>query len=132
MGRSELPAVTTKKNTRKGAVMQYLGIEYLKKKLNAKIYRVKLRYDYYEMKYSVRDFNISTPPELRNWMSVLGWCGKAVDSLADRLQFREFGEDSFDVNEIFNLNNPDTLFDSAVLSALISSCCFVYISPDMS
>ena len=112
--------------------MQYLGIEYLKKKLNAKMYRVKLRYDYYEMKYSVRDFNISTPPELRSWMSVLGWCGKAVDSLADRLQFREFDEDSFDVNEIFALNNPDTLFDSAVLSALISSCCFVYISPDAS
>ena len=28
------------------------------------------------------------------------------------------------------MNNADTLFDSAVLSALISSCCFLYISPD--
>lgn len=28
------------------------------------------------------------------------------------------------------MNNPDILFDSAILSALISSCCFIYISPD--
>lgn len=34
------------------------------------------------------------------------------------------------IGEIFLMNNPDTFFDSAVLSALISSCCFVYISVD--
>lgn len=48
--------------------------------------------------------------------------------MADRLVFKEFQNDIFDVNEIFNMNNPDIFFDSAVLSALISSCCFVYIS----
>lgn len=106
------------------------GIEYLRKKLVGKRTRVKLRYDYYEMKHTTFDFGISTPPDLRNWMSTLGWCGKAVDSLADRLVFRGFKEDTdnFDLNEIFNMNNPDTLFDSAILSALISSCCFIYIS----
>lgn len=106
------------------------GMEYLQIKLNLKSSRVKTRYQYYEMKNVNVDFGISTPPDLSRWQSVLGWCAKAVDSLADRLQFREFRYDYFALNEIFRMNNPDTIFDSAILSALISSCCFVYISPD--
>lgn len=106
------------------------GMGYLKNKLSLKENRVKKRYEFYEMKNSTLDFNISSPPSLQYWNSTLGWCAKAVDSLADRLQFREFRNDYFGINEIYQMNNPDTLYDSAFLSALISSCCFVYISPD--
>ena len=59
---------------------------------------------------------------------IVGWCGKAVDTLADRLQFRELTEDVFDQNTIYQLNNPDILYGSAILSALICSCSFIYIS----
>ena len=108
----------------------YKGIEYLRNKLANKRPRVLTRYDYYEMKNIVKDYSKMTPPSM-NWLSAtLGWCGKAVDSISDRLVFREFNNDTFQLNEIFSANNPDTFFDSAVLSALISSCCFVYISPD--
>ena len=73
---------------------------------------------------------LTIPPELRaQYRSTLGWCAKAVDALADRLVFREFAEDNFNLNEIYQMNNPDTLFDSAILSALISSCSFIYITP---
>ena len=65
-----------------------------------------------------------TPPEFRTFTEVLGWCGKAVDTLADRLVWREFRDDSLHLNTIYRMNNADVLFDSAVLSALISSCCF--------
>lgn len=106
------------------------GIEYLRNKLNTKSTRVLTRYKYYEMKNVARDMGISTPPELKNFKEVLGWCGKAVDSIADRLMFREFENDNFNLTEIFNMNNPDVLYDSAVRSALISSCCFIYISQD--
>ena len=109
---------------------EYKGLKYLKSRLAEKRIRVKKRYLYYEMKNHIKDFQISTPPELRNVQTVLGWCGKAVDNLADRIVFREFSDDNFDIEEIFAMNNPDTFFDSAVLSALISSCCFVYISED--
>lgn len=109
---------------------ELVGVEYLRKKLNIKKNRVKKRYKFYEMKNITRDFNISTPPNLKQWQSVLGWCAKSVDSLADRLIFREFSNDNFALNEIFQMNNPDTFFDSAILSALVASCCFVYISPD--
>lgn len=105
------------------------GLEYLRKKLALKRNRVDTRYKFYEMKNAVQDFGISTPPDLRSWKAVLGWCGKAVDSLADRLQFHKFREDNFDLNQIFQMNNPDVLFDSAILSALIASCSFIYISP---
>lgn len=106
------------------------GMTYLKNKLAQKKSRVNLRYKHYEMKYIARDFGISTPPDLRMWMGVLGWCGKAVDSLADRLSFREFSNDVFDMNGVFKANNMDVLIDSAILGALISSCDFIYITAD--
>lgn len=109
---------------------EYKGIIYLRNKLNSKRIRVLTRYQFYEMKNTFKDFNITVPPEMRNFEEVLGWCGKAVDSIADRLVFSEFIDDYFDLTEIFNMNNPDVFFDSAVLSATISSCCFAYISAD--
>ena len=108
----------------------YRGIEYLRRKLNHVSTRVNMRYRFYEMKNLVRDLGISTPPKLRAWNSSLGWCAHAVDDMADRLIFREFREDLLDMNEIYQRNNPDVLFDSAMLSALISSCSFLYISRD--
>lgn len=110
--------------------MEYKGIGYLRKKLNTKREGVKRRYEFYEMKNLVRDFNISTPPDLKNWQSVLGWCGKSVDSLADRIVVREFSNDNFNMQEIYDLNNPDILYDSAITGALISSCDFIYLSAD--
>lgn len=110
---------------------QYKGIEYLKNKLSQKATRAKTRYDFYDMKSWVEDFGISTPPDLRAWMGALGWCGKAVDSLADRLVFREFKNDYLDFNGILDANNPDVLCDSAVLDALISSCSFIYITTEL-
>lgn len=108
----------------------YQGIEYLKRKLAEKQSRVNLRYNYYEMKNRIRDFNIVIPKEWTWLTACLGWCGTAVDSLADRLVFREFGEDNFQLNEIYNMNSRDVLFDSTVRGACIASCCFIYISAD--
>lgn len=109
---------------------EYRGIECLRKKLEAKRSRVMERYGFYEMKNFVYDFGISTPPDLRFWNSCVGWCAKSVDSLADRLVFREFANDNFNINEIYRMNYPSVLFDSAILSALIGSCSFLYITED--
>ena len=109
----------------------YKGMQYLKRKLDNKRIRVDLRYSYYEMKNNVNTYSKNIPLDMQSMLnSVLGWCAKSVDSVADRLIFREFKDDNFDINEIYNMNNPDTLFDSAILSAIISSCCFIYISQD--
>jgi len=106
------------------------GLEYLRKKLNKKSTRVLTRYKQYDEKYHDVDMGLTIPPNLRaQYRATIGWTTKAVDAMADRLVFREFGDDNFNFNEIFSMNNPDTFFDSAILSALISSCCFIYISP---
>lgn len=109
----------------------YKGREYLRNYLELKRHRVLLRYKYYEMKNGIKYFRSLIPSEFMWMAETLGWCGKAVDSLADRLSFREFRNDNFDINSIFAMNNGDILPDSAMLSALISSCCFVYISEDV-
>lgn len=104
------------------------GVAYLERKLNNKRSRVKLRYNYYEQKAIATDLGISTPKGLEWLNSINGWCSKAVDSLADRLQFDKFDNDYFGFTEMFNQNNPDIFFDDAILSALISSCCFILIT----
>ena len=106
------------------------GMGYLREKLNVKRTRVLLRYEYYEMKNVVKDLKSTLPAEFQSLHEILGWCAKAVDSLADRLVFRDFANDNFNMNQIFDMNSRDVLFDSAVLSAAISSCCFIYISED--
>ena len=111
--------------------MALKGREYLRKHLALKRNRVLLRYKYYDMKNGIKYFRSLIPSEFMWMAETLGWCGKAVDSLGDRLSFREFRDDNFDLNSIFAMNNGDILPDSAMLSALIGSCCFVYISEDV-
>lgn len=79
------------------------------------------------MKNSIEDISGLIPDSFKWLTSALGWCAKAVDSLADRIMFDSFENDDYEINEIFRLNNSDILFDSSVLSALISSCSFIYI-----
>lgn len=106
------------------------GIEYLRAKLREKRIRVNLRYKYYEMKNAFRDLGIMDDARFQQISEVVGWAAKAVDSLADRLVFRTFKHDEYDIKPIFDQNNPDVFFSAAVLSALIGSCSFVYIRKD--
>lgn len=105
------------------------GMNYLKAMLAIKKPKNTVRYNYYEM-HRLRK-KCPLIPDLRfseYFGSALGWCTKAVDSLADRLVFKEWQDDNFKISEIFQMNNPDIFFDSAITSALITSCAFVYIS----
>jgi len=106
-----------------------LGRDYLKNKLA--IYRRRALYNnkVYDMKDHDREIGITIPPELRRqYRATSGWCAKAVDSISDRLVFREFVNDTFNINDIFRMNSADIFFDDAILSALVNSCSFVYIS----
>jgi hypothetical protein len=110
-------------------VKKVKGIEYLRKKLD--LYRLGAleRQKVYDMKDDYNAPGITIPKALRmQYKATLGWGAKAVDSLADRLVFREFANDNFNINEIFQMNSADILFDDAKLSSLINSCSFIYIS----
>ena len=105
------------------------GIEYLRNKLKRYRYGALKRQLTYDMKNKEVEPSIAIPQQLRQqYRATLGWCAKAVDSVADRLVFREFADDNFNINEIFQMNSADVLFDDAMLSALVNSCSFVYIS----
>src|SRR5690625_3028907 len=105
------------------------GIEYLRDKLNVYRQGALYRQLVYDMKNHDISPGITIPPKLRQqYKATLGWGAKAVDSLADRLVFREFANDNFNINEIFQMNSADILFDDAKLSALVNSCSFIYIS----
>ena len=104
------------------------GISYLKNKLSSKQVRIRLRYNWYDMKASAMDLGISTPPNLVALNTVVGWNKKAVDSF-ERLQFENL-QICHEMNGIFQFNNPDIFFDSAIQGALISSCSFVSITRD--
>ena len=105
------------------------GIEYLRKKLQRYRRGALSRQLHYDMKNTEIEPSIAIPPALRmQYQATLGWCAKAVDSIADRLVFREFDNDNFNINEIFQMNSSDVLFDDAMLSALVNSCSFIYIS----
>lgn len=105
------------------------GIGYLRDKLEYKRSRGLLRYKYYEQKNSAYDPGDVIPNKLKEaYKSTLGWCSKAVDSLSDRLIFDGFENDNFDFWTIYQQNNADILFESAIKGALINSCDFIYIS----
>ena len=104
------------------------GPDFLRKHLAEKRIRVLMRYRYYDMKNGVNYHRTLIPTEFMWMAQTLGWCAKAVDSLSDRLAFREFKNDDFRLTEIFRENNPDILPDSAMKAALIGSCSFIYIS----
>ena len=106
------------------------GLDYLRRRLADKRRRVDLRYKYYEMKNHIDFHSKLTPNDFRQLDFVLGWCAKAVDMLADRLVFTGFSNDDFELESIFANNSRDILCDDACLSSLISSCSFIYISPN--
>ena len=108
--------------------MKYVGIGKLQSLLMQKRIGVCRRYLYYDMKNLTMDFGISSPPELKYWNSCVGWCSKGVDALADRLDFYGFKDDVFGLAEIYDANNKDVLFPSAIKGALIGSCAFIYVS----
>lgn len=108
--------------------MDYIGVERLRRRLAVKEKRVRLRYEYYEMKNRIHAFNVTIPPKWTFLSESLGWSARAVDCIADRLVFRDFADDVFELNAILQNNSKDILVDSAVLSAMISSCSFAYIS----
>lgn len=109
---------------------QYYGIDYLRRKLAMKRLRVLKRYQYYDMKNIARDLSKIIPQQFDWLRPVLGWCAKAADSIGDRIVFEGFKNDGLGLSEIYELNSQDVLTDSAVISALITSCSFVYVSLD--
>ena len=102
----------------------------------AKESRNRMRRRYYDGKNHLKDFGISTPPELLHVETVVGWPRIAVDAMAVRSRFDGFTAATTEVQEmldgIVDRSRLKTKYRHAITPALIQSCCFVTVTEDES
>ena len=120
------PAITSSLPTEyRDMVYELLDIWY------AKLRRNKIKHQYYDGKNKLRDFGISTPPELLGVETVVGWPQKAVDALAVRSRFDGFtaGDDDVQIllDKVSDRSRISVKYRQAVTSELIQSCCFATV-----
>lgn len=100
----------------------------------AKLRRNKIKHRYYDGKNALKDFGISTPPELLGVETVVGWPQKAVDALAVRSRFDGFTAQDDDVqlllDKVADRSRIGVKYRQAVTSELIQSCCFATVGVD--
>ena len=99
-----------------------------------KLRRNKMRNRYYDGKNKLKDFGISTPPELLDVETVVGWPQKAVDALAVRSRFDGFtaADDGvqLELDRIAERSRLGVKYRQLVTSELIHSCCFAVVGVD--
>lgn len=98
--------------------------------LEAKNPRNKVRADYYDSKYLLRNLNISIPPRFNTFEAVLGWPAKAVDALSRRVKLDGFvipdqQVQDLGIDALWDSNNMDIEASMAHDSAFIHSCAFI-------
>lgn len=96
-----------------------------------KLGRNRVRRRYYDGKNRLKDFGISTPPQLLDVETVVGWPQKAVDALAVRSRFDGFSANDPDVqsllDNIADVSRIRIKYRQAVQGELIHSCCFATV-----
>ena len=89
------------------------------------------RFAYYDGRNRLKDFGISTPPELLNVETVVGWPNKAVMSLAVRSRFDGFtagGEElQGRLDAISQRSHLRVKYRQAVESECVHGCCFATV-----
>lgn len=102
----------------------------LLEQLDAKVRRNRLRAAYYDMRHAPRLIGSVIPPQYWRAGIVLGWSGKAVDTLARRTNLDGFvwpdGDlDSLGYRELWEGNNLGSEVSQGTISSLIHSVAFI-------
>lgn len=98
--------------------------------LTEKQVRVQDKYDYYNADNDTPDFGIATPMRLRNMRPGIGWAGRAVNTLSDRVVFDGFAKDTYGINDLLEKINGYSVLGKAKQDALIAGCAFVAVADD--
>jgi hypothetical protein len=106
-----------------------LTLNLLLGQLEAKAERNLLRAAYYDMRHAVQLTGSVIPPQYWRLGIVLGWSGKAVDTLARRCNLDGFVWPDGDLNslgfsEVWEGNNLASEVDQAAISSLIHATAF--------
>lgn len=105
-------------------------LNYLLDQLDKKTRRNRLRAAYYDMRHAPRLIGSVIPPQYWRAGIVLGWSGKAVDTLARRCNLDDFVWPDGDLNslgyrEMWEANNLGSEVSQGLISSLIHSVAFV-------
>jgi hypothetical protein len=91
-------------------------------------YRTNDKYLYYNADHDVRDFGISTPLRMRNTRPGIGWAGRAVNTLSDRVEFDGFANDKFGINDYLDSINASSVIAKSKHDGFIAGCSFVMVA----
>ncbi len=100
-------------------------------KLTYKQKKVQDKYDYYNADNDIRDFGISSPKNMMNVKPGIGWAGRAVNTLSDRVVFDGFINDRLGINAYFDSIRATTIINKAKHDAFIAGCAFIAIADDI-
>ena len=71
-------------------------------KLQTLAWSAGVKYEYYNATQGVVDLGISVPKKFKNMKPGVGWASRAVNTIADRINFDGFANDDFGINELFD------------------------------
>lgn len=86
------------------------------------------KYDYYNADNDTRDYGIAMPAQMKNIRPGVGWAGRAVNILSDRVVFDGFANDTFGINQMLDEINALPVINKAKHDAFIAGCAFVAIA----
>ena len=92
--------------------------------------KVQDKYDYYNADNHTRDFGISVPKKMIHHRPGIGWAGRAVNTLADRVVFEGFANDKVGMNDYFDSIKAATVINQAKHDAFIAGCAFIAVADD--
>lgn len=92
--------------------------------------KVQTKYDYYNADNDTRDFGIATPKQFVKLRPGIGWAGRAVNTLSDRVVFDGFAKDTFGINTMLEDINGYSVIHKAKHDAFIAGCAFVAVAND--
>lgn len=93
--------------------------------------RVLDKYEYYNADNEIRDFGISIPKKMIGNRPGIGWAGRAVNTLSDRVVFDGFANDKFGINDLLTEINGHVAIAKAKHDAFIGGVAFMGIADDV-
>lgn len=101
----------------------------LLRQIKGQEFRNRERWAYYTAEQEFRNLGIAIDKEFEKYVTVLGWCGKAIRSLANRIKFDGFvvGDESehyTEMNGLMNATRFDHQFYQSLESMLVYGCSF--------
>ncbi len=86
---------------------------------------VSNKYAYYNADQGMKDYGIALPKGLAKVRPGIGWAGRAINTLSDRLNFDGFAHDTFGANQLFAEAGAEAVIEKATVDTLIAGCSFI-------